>query len=282
MIRAFSFLIVSLFTFISLSAQTQPKKPNTPKPKPEKMKFRIGLDMGVIMGSSLMLSVGNSAWKTKPAYQVTDLPYVSKSQVWGPERWVTNMWSPGIATGTDALVGISMIAPASVFFMHRQAKKEWFVLLVMYGETFLVSTAMFQLSKGLTDRTRPFVYNPSAPEDLKLEQDARASFFSGHSALAASFCMLTWQFLDTYKQNKHKNLIKWVKIAAFTVPALTATGRVFAGKHYPTDVLLGLGIGGAIGYFIPKLHQIKQNKQKPKVQTHLFPTTNGFGLCLNW
>jgi membrane-associated phospholipid phosphatase len=38
------------------------------------------------------------------------------------------------------------------------------------------------------------------------------------------------------------------------VPAYAALQRVQAGKHYPSDVIVGLAVGAAMGYLIPQIH----------------------------
>ncbi|NRB48824.1 MAG: phosphatase PAP2 family protein [Saprospiraceae bacterium] len=42
---------------------------------------------------------------------------------------------------------------------------------------------------------------------------------------------------------------------SMVLPALTGYLRVRGGQHYPTDVIAGYLLGGAIGYLIPTLHK---------------------------
>jgi membrane-associated phospholipid phosphatase len=85
-----------------------------------------------------------------------------------------------------------------------------------------------------------------------MESDARKSFFSGHSSMTACntfFAAKIWS--DMHPNSKLK---PWVWTAAAAVPAYAALQRVQAGKHYPSDVIVGLAVGAAMGYLIPQIH----------------------------
>ncbi len=42
--------------------------------------------------------------------------------------------------------------------------------------------------------------------------------------------------------------------ASLSAAALTGYARVKAGQHYPSDVLVGAAVGGAVGILVPALH----------------------------
>ena len=47
----------------------------------------------------------------------------------------------------------------------------------------------------------------------------------------------------------------YVWASAALIPAITGYLRVRGGKHYLTDVLVGYGVGAAIGILVPQLHK---------------------------
>ena len=63
---------------------------------------------------------------------------------------------------------------------------------------------------------------------------------------------------------------------AAALPALTGYLRIRAGRHYPSDVLVGYLVGGAVGYLIPTLH-----KKKPKGKSLSIAPSMG-GVYLNY
>jgi membrane-associated phospholipid phosphatase len=111
------------------------------------------------------------------------------------------------------------------------------------------------LVKTSTLRVRPYVYNDEVPLDKKLDDEARQSFFSGHTSISAvnSF-FLAKVFADYYPGSPWRPLT-WGVAAA--IPAFTGWMRVRAGKHFATDVMAGYAFGALLGYFIPHMHRVK-------------------------
>lgn len=95
-----------------------------------------------------------------------------------------------------------------------------------------LGVAVYTLLKRLFVRERPFITHEAisraaAPLD-------RYSFPSGHTLHAVSF---TWQACAHFPE------LAWVLLP---LTALIAGSRVVLGLHYPSDVLAGAAIGGAL------------------------------------
>ncbi len=81
---------------------------------------------------------------------------------------------------------------------------------VMYIETALLMNGIGGIVKGLTQRSRPFVYNADAPLADKLELDARESFFSVHSGTSFATAVFTGEVFQHYfPQSKLKPFV-WI------------------------------------------------------------------------
>jgi len=147
-------------------------------------------------------------------------------------------------------------------------------------ETMGWTITMTSFTKGIVKRKRPFVYNTTIPIEDKMASNGRLSFFSGHTAGVASLSFFTAKvFNDYYPDSKWKPVI-WS--AAAVIPATTGYLRVRGGKHYPTDVIVGMAIGGLVGVLIPHLHRKKKNKKKGKSNLSILPNGNNIGLVLTW
>jgi undecaprenyl-diphosphatase len=123
----------------------------------------------------------------------------------------------------------------------------WYVLILslpmLYGAaavkpaivmalTGALGVLVYSLLKRVFVRERPFITHETinlagAPLD-------RYSFPSGHTLHAVSF---TWQACAHFPE------LAWVLLP---LAALIAGSRVVLGLHYPSDVLVGAGIGGAL------------------------------------
>jgi membrane-associated phospholipid phosphatase len=126
----------------------------------------------------------------------------------------------------------------------------------MWGEALLLNNGLLQLLKGVTNRTRPFVYNddPDIPDELRLEVSARRSFPSSHTANTFASAVF---FSSVYaKLHPTSSARPWIWAGSLTLAATTGYLRYQAGKHYPSDIIGGAIIGSLIGWGVPKLHEV--------------------------
>lgn len=185
------------------------------------------------------------------------------------DRLAIKNYSEHAAYLSDVLGMACMLAPFSML-TQKQIRNDFSTHAAIYAETMLINAGAVYLFKSLVKRPRPYVFNPDAPLHKKLEKDARMAFYSGHTSMSfASAVLFAKSFNDHYPHSNWKNAV-WAGslLTAGTVGYL----RVEAGRHYPTDVLVGALVGGAIGYFIPKIHKSKKksdNKTPPLPILHL-------------
>jgi membrane-associated phospholipid phosphatase len=172
------------------------------------------------------------------------------------DRSATRRWSPGSAKASDILLYTTMAAPLSLALTDRGSKEPG-TLGVMYLETMLLQGSLTFFTKNLFRRTRPYVYNHEAdiPLAVKMESTSRRSFYSGHTSSAfASMVFLAGVFERLYPDSDARG---WVWGGCLTAAATTGYLRYAAGKHYPSDILIGAAMGAFIGYLIPALHEVE-------------------------
>lgn len=172
----------------------------------------------------------------------------------GFDRTAINNWNPDAALASDIILYSSVTLPAFMM-IDKRARKDFLVVGFIYAETALLTLGLTELTKGLTKRPRPFAYNPEVGMDIKTDRDARLSFFSGHTSITTALCFTTAKIFSDYSDNRAHEALVWT--AAAVVPLTTAFLRVEAGKHFPSDVIGGYLIGGAVGYLVPWLHRKK-------------------------
>ena len=127
----------------------------------------------------------------------------------------------------------------------------FYLLFACYGRTrgaiasvTLILTAFLanlcsELIKNLTTRLRP-INDASIKEFLRILLDAEGySFFSGHAA--TSFAVSTLVILLL------KARYPWI-YAILIWPFLFSLSRLYLAVHYPSDVIVGMVIGTAVGY----------------------------------
>lgn len=139
------------------------------------------------------------------------------------------------------------------FLTNKDAKKDFGDLALMYGEVLLLNASINGIVKGLSSRTRPYVYDEQSPLEEKTSSDARLSFYSGHTSNTASISFFTASIFSEYITDNTAKIFIWSTAAL--IPAVTGFSRVNTHWHFPTDVIVGYIIGAAIGYLIPLIHK---------------------------
>ena len=170
------------------------------------------------------------------------------------DRSATRYHSSGVNKASDILFWTATMLPASLLFSNRiKDEKLYDEIGTMWAETFLINAALTGLTKSLAHRTRPYAYNPNVAAAEKMKRDTRLSFFSGHTSSAAATSIFTAQiFADLYPNSRWKPLV-WT--GAAVLPLATGLMRYRAGKHFPTDILVGAIVGTGIGLLVPALHR---------------------------
>ncbi len=131
-------------------------------------------------------------------------------------------------------------------------------VLTMYIQTMAVTGAMFSITAGVVNRSRPLVYGANTPMDRRTSNNSQRSFFAGHTAATAASSFFTAQvFSDMNPDSKLKPVV-WVVAAG--LPALVGYQRYKSGQHFLSDNLLGYAIGAASGILIPKWHKTSKSK----------------------
>ena len=148
--------------------------------------------------------------------------------------------SDGMAMGTAVAAGMLTLA------LPKNQRTEYMVLGL---QNVWLTANITQTVKVLAARNRPYT---QAPGFISGSRDDHYSFFSGHSSITATAA--TTAIMMALNQ---PNMPNWGKAAAYTAGGLaitTATLRIAAGKHYPSDVVTGILVGVGVALINTKLH----------------------------
>ncbi|MBV9961276.1 MAG: phosphatase PAP2 family protein [Parafilimonas sp.] len=133
-------------------------------------------------------------------------------------------------------------------------------ILVMYTESLAITSALYTMTAGSVQRSRPLVYpdkNGNYKADLgkRTSNNSQRAFYAGHVAATASASFFAAKvYSDLHPDSKFRT---YVWIAAAALPAVTAYYRYEAGQHFLSDCIIGYGIGAASGILVPALHKSK-------------------------
>lgn len=174
------------------------------------------------------------------------------------DRRATRHYSRAASTASDWLV-YGLIASPLTLLSQSEVRDDADAFLTMYAETLALTGVSAQLIKGLVKRTRPYVYNAHVPTDLKLEPDARKSFYSSHASYAFASAVFLSTTFDEYFPSSAARGFVWG--GSLVWAASVGVLRYTSGSHFPTDILVGAVVGSAIGYLIPVAHRTDSGLQ---------------------
>ena len=142
-------------------------------------------------------------------------------------------------TGWDAVSDVAALALAGGTWYELSELSNGNAHVAASLEATAWTYGVTELAKALINRNRPVLYSEDAIE-ARLSVNSHRSMYSGHTSV--SFALGTSYYLSM--SNKKGLGRSWPLISAAAIGAT----RLAAGKHFPTDVLVGavLGITTAI------------------------------------
>lgn len=157
-------------------------------------------------------------------------------------------------------------------------------IIVMYTESLAITSALYTMTAGTVQRSRPLVYpdkegSYKADEGKRASNNSQRSFYAGHVAATASASFFAAKvFSDLHPDSKFKPFV-WVAAAA--LPAVTAYYRYEAGQHFLSDCIIGYGIGAASGILVPALHKNK-NFDRVTIAPAIWQNAKGINIAYNF
>jgi membrane-associated phospholipid phosphatase len=159
-------------------------------------------------------------------------------------------YSPNWTTAGTVVAGLLLAQPGLLFAFERAPHALNDVVVI--AEAVLLATAVDTVFKVSVRRPRPFMYSENAPLNDRLDTNGALSFYSGHTTISFAATIATWRTLDRLQiAPKWKWLVLGVGLGASSFVGIS---RVVAGDHFPTDVLVGAGMGTSFGFLLPALH----------------------------
>ncbi|MGB3800181.1 MAG: phosphatase PAP2 family protein [Lewinella sp.] len=187
---------------------------------------------------------------------------------------------------SDYFFNTGQVLPFGLF-IWKKYRQDWFDISLMYLEGQVAQGLFYGFAPfGPTavDRYRPAVYYDQIPEEGRSNGNERNSMFSGHVSTTATGFYFFARMIDDYNPQLTGSQRALLYTGA-TVPSLVAGWlRIRGLKHYPTDVLVGLGVGAISGIGIPSLHKWwkKRHRSRLALQPVYGGGAGGFVLHLRY
>ena len=257
----FAVLCASLFAF---GAPNEPSLAQAPENVKSKYHYDVSvrLDVPLALGITLTSVLGVYRYYNMERISAEDLKPRSEFLPW--DRPFVGHYN-GWATTVSHYTGVLAVAPLALagysWFQGDADAHDFGAFTLMFVEAFALQNALNQIVRSSQLWPRPFVYAEHGEGRIKAESakgEAYGSFYSGHASAAFTVAIFTGEwFSEIYPDSKYKPLV-WA--SSFALASGVAALRVVAGKHYPTDVVVGALVGTGVSLGVLKLHEICKNK----------------------
>ena len=254
-------LIIIICTLLTASGFSQEKLDKNQSPYETSF-----VKDGIWITSAVGLNVlGVKLIQEKDDLTLADLNTLSKDDIWGVDRWAAGYYSEKANDDSYIPFYASFVLPFALL-INENERGHAGQISVLFVETMATTGALFTITAGLVEKSRPLVYNESLDPELRIDSDEQRSFFAGHTAATAAGTFFAAKIFNDFNPDSPLKPLVWGVAAA--IPASVGYMRIKAGKHFLTDNLIGYAVGAASGILIPELHK-KANKN-----VQVYPSTS--------
>lgn len=164
--------------------------------------------------------------------------------------WNSAITDPIWAFFSDIPVWIPMYVMIVAFIFQRLGWKKALIVVAAAALTFGFCDQSSNLLKAMTERLRPCNDPFMLHNGLHvLEKGGVYGFFSAHAANAFGLATSTLIGLRLDKRLKYNGYAAWM----YTWATMVAVSRIFVGKHFLGDVIVGTLVGLSAGYLFGSL-----------------------------
>lgn len=228
------------------------------KPQPV-YRIRKSVDIPLTVVSTAWSLYGLKEIYSKPDAPAEHVSRLRKEDINSFDRWAADVYHEKAAKTSDLLFYGAMPLPL-LLLADKDIRKDGGKIMFLYFQTMTITGIYYTGSAFFVDRYRPYVYQPSVPIGDKIEGNARNSFLAGHPALVGTSTFFIAKVFRDYHPDSP--LRHWFFAGAGLATGATAYLRHRAGRHFPSDLLLGTSLGTLTGILVPHLHKNKVLKNK--------------------
>lgn len=207
------------------------------------------------------LGIAGSAYglvliQNKDGITEEELNSLRKEDVNFIDRFAVGYNSESASKTSDIPFALSFATPLVLLF-DDEINDHSGQVLGLYLQSMATTGAMYSITAGLVNRSRPYVYDENNSLDRRLSNNGQRSFYSGHVAASATATFFAAKVYTDF--NPDASGKGWIWTGAALVPAGVAYYRLKAGQHFLTDMILGYALGAGVGILVPELHKTRDN-----------------------
>lgn len=239
-------------------ACAQLAKSIAPEAKPERH-YGISLerDLALTFFSAFASIYGNYRLGKMPVQSPSEMKDVSDLLPWDrPVAGRYNKTAGDVSTWAAAL-GVAPLALGTASWYRGDALgADFAAYTLMFAQALALQSGLNLVVRSMSLWPRPYIYatgGDGAAAASAAEGEAYGSFFSGHTSAAFTIAVFTGEWFSEFYPNSAYRPLVWA--ASLSLAGFVGALRIAAGKHYPTDVVVGALAGMGISLAVIKIHK---------------------------
>lgn len=267
--KKIAFFLIFCISTGTISAQTGKKKP-------EKIyEVDLAVDLPVAIVGSALTGYGFKKIGDKESSSIERVNSLDFNNVSGFNRFFGGPRYSAWANKKSDLFFYGAFPVGFGLFLDKNIRSDLGTIALMYWETLAITGTIYSNTAANVNKYRPLAYPGSgAPDEERTEDGAKNSFPGGHPTITAAATFFTAKVLqDYYPDRTGLHLVAYSSAAVFTLTNVYLRHR--AGKHFASDLAVGLAYSVPIGILVPQLHKIAKNNEK----VSLYNSVNGMTLA---
>jgi hypothetical protein len=254
-----------------------PPPPDEDFARPAKpYKLNLPVDAAIVVPSTIWSIYAFPKIYSKESIDSNIVKNLKKEDIPAFDRWAVRS-SDKASMQSDYLFYSAMPYPF-LLLADKAIRKDALTVGALYWEAMAITGLLYTGGDYFIDRYRPETYDVDKDFGARQSGNEKNSFFAGHVALVATSTFFTASIYDEYHPaSKFKWVLYGVAVAA---TGTTAYLRHVAGKHFPSDILVGAIVGVGSGMLVPRLHR---NRSGNKHALMVMPQVGqGYGLAATY
>ncbi|MEO5572396.1 MAG: phosphatase PAP2 family protein [Bacteroidia bacterium] len=261
----------------NLTSDTSSIEKSTPAPAPDKKDARNGkiyyfnpwVDIPVIAAGCAWSAFAFPKIYSKDPSTEAEISSLDKNDIPSFDRWAAGKSNKTADNTSDYFMYGSVFLPFTLL-ADNDIRHDAGRVGLLYLEAMSITGLLYSGSVYFVDRYRPETYNTTIPVGNQLSGNNKDSFIGGHPATVATTTFFTAKiYADYHPESNFKYVLYGVAVAA---TGTTVYLRHIAGKHFPSDLLLGTTVGTLSGILVPHFHKNKPVKDR---SLGIIPFSNG-------
>jgi membrane-associated phospholipid phosphatase len=237
---------------------------------------------GIIIGGLTLEKIGVAWISNKSQITQAELDNLNRHDITPIDSWALN-FDPSQRVKyenlSNKLQTVIVFLPF-ITLLDPSIRQDWLDILLIYAQTQAITNNFYLYSPfGATfqNRLRPVVYYEAVNKGKREEPNNRNSLYSGHVAAAAEASFFTAKIFCDYHPELGMN--KYLIYGAAAIPPLFMSYfRLRALAHFPTDLMVGFGVGALCGILVPEFHRFQDNN----ISLGLYSSSEATGIAIKW